>query len=142
MHPTPPPVAQLERYMRMQVKRNHFTGTVVVAQNGKVLLANGYGYANAEWRTPNTLQTKFRLGSLTKQFTATAIMQLRGKGLLRLEDSICKYVEPCVESWKPVTLHHLLSHTSGISGYGGMAFLEFAPGTRWQYSDWGYCLLG
>jgi CubicO group peptidase (beta-lactamase class C family) len=133
---------QLDSYLQAQVDRNHFSGTVLVAQDGKVLLAKGYGYANAEWRTANTLQTKFRLGSLTKQFTATAIMQLREKGLLRLEDSICKYVEPCVASWMPVTLHHLLSHTSGISGYGGMAFLEFPPGTRWQYSDWGYCLLG
>jgi CubicO group peptidase (beta-lactamase class C family) len=99
---------QLDTYLQAQVDRNHFSGTVLVAQDGKVLLAQGYGYANAEWRTPNTLQTKFRLGSLTKQFTATAIMRLREKGLLRLEDSICKYVEPCVESWKPVTLHHLL----------------------------------
>jgi CubicO group peptidase (beta-lactamase class C family) len=70
---------QLDGYMQAQVNRNHFTGAVLVAQNGKVLLAKGYGYANAEWKTPNTLQTKFRLGSLTKQFTATAILQLRAK---------------------------------------------------------------
>jgi CubicO group peptidase (beta-lactamase class C family) len=126
--------------------------------------AKGYGYANAEWKTPNTLQTKFRVGSLTKQFTATAIMQLRERGLLSLQDSICKYLQPCVEAWKPVTLHHLLSHTSGIAGYREMpdpktrtippwtahqiaaqfqnAPLDFAPGARWQYSDWSYCLLG
>jgi CubicO group peptidase (beta-lactamase class C family) len=150
--------------MQVQVSRNHFTGAVLVAQQGSVLLAKGYGYANADWQTPNTLQTKFRLGSLTKQFTATAIMQLREKGLLSLQDSICKYLQPCVEAWKPVTLHHLLSHTSGVTGYGEIAdpktnmippwtaqqiaaqfrdtSLAFAPGTRWQYSDWGYCLLG
>jgi CubicO group peptidase (beta-lactamase class C family) len=155
---------QLDSYMEIQVNRNHFTGTVLVAQNGKFLLAKGYGYSNAEWRTPNTLQTRFRLGSLTKQFTATAIMQLRENGLLSLQDSICKYLQPCVEAWKPVTLHHLLSHTSGVPGYGDVPDpktrtippwtaqqiaaqfrdkpLEFAPGARWQYSDWGYCLLG
>jgi CubicO group peptidase (beta-lactamase class C family) len=155
---------QLDEYMRTQADRNHFTGTVLVAQNGNLLLAQGYGYADAEWKSPNTLQTKFRVGSLTKQFTATAIMQLRERGLLNLQDSICKYLQPCVEAWKPVTVHHLLSHTSGIAGYGEMADpqtrtippwtadqiatqfrdtpLDFAPGTRWQYSDWGYCLLG
>jgi CubicO group peptidase (beta-lactamase class C family) len=158
------PMAQLDRYMQMQVKRNHFTGTVLVAQNGKLLLAKGYGYANAESQTPNTLQTKFRVGSLTKQFTATAIMQLLENGLVSLQDSICKYLQPCVEAWKPVTLHHLLSHTSGIAGYAELPdpktstippwtaeqiaaqfqdqALEFAPGTQWKYSDWGYCLLG
>lgn len=155
---------QLDSYMQGQVNRNHFTGTVLVARDGKVLLAKGYGYSNAEWKTPNTLQTRFRVGSLTKQFTATAIMQLRENGVLSLQDSICKYLQPCVETWKPVTLHHLLSHTSGITGYGEMpdpkthsippwtanqiaaqfrdTSLEFAPGTRWKYSDWGYCLLG
>jgi CubicO group peptidase (beta-lactamase class C family) len=154
---------QLDSYMQMQVDRNHFTGTVLVAQNGKLLLTKGYGYANAEWETANTLRTKFRVGSLTKQFTATAIMQLREHGLLSLQDSVCEYLQPCVEAWKPVTLHHLLSHTSGVPSYGmpdsklraippwtaqqiAARFrdqpLEFAPGTRWQYSDWGYCLLG
>ncbi|HKS55005.1 MAG TPA: serine hydrolase domain-containing protein [Steroidobacteraceae bacterium] len=139
---------QLDGYMQVQVKRNHFTGTVLVARNTRIILARGYGYANAEWRTPNTLRTKFRLGSLTKQFTATAIMQLRERGLLDLQDSICKHVQPFGEVWMPVTLHHLLSHTSGIAGYGQRAdpfrnvSLEFAPGARWQYSDWGYCLLG
>ena len=127
--------------MQTQVQRNHFSGTVLVAQNGRIVFAKGYGYANAEWQTPNTLQTKFRLGSLTKQFTATAIMQLREKGLLSLQDSICRYLQPCAEEWQPVTLHHLLSHTSGIAG-SGRTSLEFAPGTRWKYSDWGYSLLG
>src|SRR4029078_7832261 len=70
---------QLDNYMQMRGSRDHFTGTVLVAQNGKFLLARGYGHANAEWKTPNTLQTRFRLGSLTKQFTATAILQLRAK---------------------------------------------------------------
>jgi CubicO group peptidase (beta-lactamase class C family) len=138
LDPTP-----MDRYMQVQVHRNHFSGTVLVARDGKILLAKGYGYANAQWKTPNTLQTKFRIGSLTKQFTATAIMQLREKGLLSLQDSICKYLQPCAMAWQPVTLHHLLSHTSGVAGFGDRNLpLEFAPGTQWKYSDWGYCLLG
>ncbi|HEY4338501.1 MAG TPA: serine hydrolase domain-containing protein [Steroidobacteraceae bacterium] len=155
---------QLDRYMQAQVNQHHFTGTVLVARNGRLLLAKGYGFANVEWQVPNTLRTKFRLGSITKQFTATLIMQLREEGRVDLQDSICKYLSPCVAAWRPVTLAHLLSHTSGIAGYGGKPQpasssappwtadeiaatfrdrpLDFAPGTKWQYSDWGYCLLG
>ncbi len=156
--------AQLARFMDEQVKAHHFSGVVLVVRDGERLLANGYGSANFEWDVPNTLTTRFRIGSLTKQFTATAILQLREKGRLDLQDSICKYFEPCPAAWKPVTLHHLLSHTSGIPGYGGKPDtragqvppwseaeiaagfadrpLEFAPGSRWKYSDWGYELLG
>jgi CubicO group peptidase (beta-lactamase class C family) len=137
---------------------------VLVVRNGKVLFAKAYGYANLEWRIPNTPQTRFRIGSMTKQFTATLIMQLREAKLVDLQDSICSYLNPCVEAWKPVTLSQLLSHTSGIPGYGdkpdpksrsippwtaaqiAASFhdkpLEFPPGTKWKYSDWGYVLLG
>jgi CubicO group peptidase (beta-lactamase class C family) len=150
--------------MQARVKEDHFSGTVLVTQDGRVLLSKGYGYANLEWDLPNTARTKFRVGSLTKQFTATVIMQLRQKGLLELTDSICKYLQPCVEAWKPVTLHHLLSHTSGLPGYPkaqGSAHetvppwtaeriaemfrdtpLEFRPGEQAKYDDWGYYLLG
>jgi CubicO group peptidase (beta-lactamase class C family) len=150
--------------MQDEVSQHHFSGAVLVARDGRVLLAKGYGYANFEWAIPNSGTTEFRIGSVTKQFTATAIMQLRERGLLNLQDSICKYLQPCPQPWQRVTLHHLLSHTSGISGYGPSpeptarsvppwtaeqvfkAFedkkLDFEPGARWAYSDWGYCLLG
>jgi CubicO group peptidase (beta-lactamase class C family) len=163
-----PPAAaiagELAEYMQAQVADHHFSGAVLVAQNGKILLAKGYGFANLEWRIPNTPQTRFRIGSLTKQFTATLIMQLREAKLVDLQNSICKYLDPCVDAWQSVTLSHLLSHTSGIAGYGdkpdpkshsippwtaaqiAVSFrdrpLEFAPGTKWKYSDWGYVLLG
>jgi CubicO group peptidase (beta-lactamase class C family) len=163
--PTPARLrTELDGYMQAQVREHHFSGTVIVARDGRMLLAKGYGLANVEWQVPNTLRTKFRIGSLTKQFTATLIMQLREAGRLNLQDSICKYLDPCVAAWQPVTLAQLLSHTSGIAGYGGKpnpgsppappwtaaqiaaSFrdrpLQFVPGTKWQYSDWGYCLLG
>jgi CubicO group peptidase (beta-lactamase class C family) len=155
---------QLDELMQAQVRQHHFSGAVVVARDGHILLDKGYGLANIEWAIPNLPTTKFRIGSLTKQFTATAIMQLRDRGQLNLLDSICKYLQPCPDAWRPVTLHHLLSHTSGIPDHGpasdpkihvmppwtaeqiAQAFrdkpLEFPPGTQWKYSDWGYCLLG
>jgi CubicO group peptidase (beta-lactamase class C family) len=155
---------RLSQLMQTEVAQHHFSGAVLIARDGRVLLAKGYGFANLEWGVPNSPATKFRIGSLTKQFTATAIVQLRDKGLVNLQDSICKYLQPCATAWRPVTLHHLLSNTAGISGYGPApdptahssppwttqqifeAFqdreLEFQPGTKWKYSDWGYCLLG
>ncbi len=156
--------AQLARFMDEQVKMHHFSGVVLVVRDGRRLLAKGYGSANLEWDVPNTLTTRFRIASLTKTFTAAAIMQLRENGKLDVQDSLCKYFDPCPAAWKPVTLHHLLSHTSGVPAYGGKPEthagefppwseaeitswfadrpLEFEPGSRWKYSDWGYSLLG
>ena len=95
--------------------------SVLLARDGKPLVAKGYGYANLEWQIPNTPDTKFRIGSITKQFTSMLIMQLREAGKLEIEDSVCMYVTPCPEAWKPVTIHHLLTHTSGIPSYTGLA---------------------
>jgi len=137
--------ARLDQYMQQEVTAHQFSGVVLITRNGRRLLAKGYGAANREWNVPNTLTTRFRLASLTKQFTATAILQLREKGRLSLQDSVCKYLDPCPPSWEPVTLHHLLSHTSGVPGSiekGTDRPLEFEPGTRYKYSDWGYSLLG
>ena len=143
---------------------NSFSGSVLIAKDGKPLLAKGYGYANIEWQIPNTPQTKFRVGSITKQFTSMLIMQLREQGKVKLEDSVCVYVAPCPEAWRPVNLHHLLTHTSGIPTYTGqkawrekmmvplttdqvMAFvrdlpLEWVPGEKYAYNNSGYFLLG
>jgi CubicO group peptidase (beta-lactamase class C family) len=151
---------KLDEYLQGELKNHHFSGTVLVARGGQVLLSKGYGFASLEWELPNTPQTKFRVGSLTKQFTATVIMQLRERRLLELTDSVCKYLQPCPEAWMPVTIHHLLSHTSGVPGYPNTKenpppwteariaaifrerSLEFRPGERAKYSDWGYYLLG
>ena len=145
-------------------KVNGFSGTVLLASKGQPLFAKGIGYANVEWQIPNTTTTKFRIGSVTKQFTSMLVMQLREQGKITLEDSVCVYVARCPGAWKPVTIHHLLTHTSGIPTYTAIASwretnmvpktidqmvgiirdlpLQWAPGERYAYNNSGYFLLG
>jgi len=146
------------------MKVSGFSGTVLLAKDGKPLVAKGYGYANVEWQIPNSPTTKFRIGSITKQFTSMLVMQLREQGKIKLEDSMCVYVTPCPDAWKPVTIHHLLTHTSGIPTYTAIpawreinmvpkttdqiiAFfrdipLQWVPGEKYAYNNSGYFLLG
>jgi CubicO group peptidase (beta-lactamase class C family) len=146
---------------RLQASR----GSVLLAKNGKVILAKGYGVANIELDVPNKPETKFRLGSITKQFTAAAILQLQEKGMLRVEDPISKYIPGTPAAWSGITIHHLLTHTSGIPNYTNdtgyqvhmrepvgtpLGFikrfrdrpLEFMPGENFHYDNSGYFLLG
>ena len=153
-----------DAYLRAQERVNGFSGVVLVARDGVPVVSRGYGWANAEWEIPNTPTTKFRLGSITKQFTATLVLTLQEQKKLSVQDPICTYVTPCPESWKPVTIHHLLTHTSGIPSYTGLPDyaktmmmprtieqmvavfrdlpLEFAPGEKFKYNNSGYFLLG
>lgn len=155
---------KVDELLDAHVKVNHFSGTVLLAEAGTPLVARGYGYANAEWQIPNAADTKFRIGSITKQFTSMLVMQLRERGRLKLEDSVCAYVTPCPDTWKPVTIHHLLTHTSGIPTYTGIAEwrkvnmmpktidemigffrdlpLQWPPGEKFAYNNSGYFLLG
>ena len=156
--------AKVEEYMQGHVTTNGFSGTILLAREGKPLVSKGYGFANIEWEIPNSPQTKFRVGSVTKQFTSMAVMQLREQGKLKLEDSVCAYVAPCPDTWKPVTIHHLLTHTSGIPTYTGLPEwrkvnmmpktvdemigffrdlpLQWTPGEKYAYNNSGYFLLG
>jgi CubicO group peptidase (beta-lactamase class C family) len=84
-------VARMEKVINAYVP-SRFMGSVLVAQNGKVLLDKGYGFANLEWEVPNTPTTKFRLGSITKQFTAASILLLEERGKLKVEDPVKKYM--------------------------------------------------
>ena len=155
---------RVEELMQGHVTVNDFTGAVLLASGGKPLVAKGYGYANREWQIPNAPDTKFRIGSVTKQFTSMLIMQLREAGKLQLDDSVCVFVAPCPDVWKPVTVHHLLAHTSGIPSYTSLPKwretmmlprtveqlielvrelpLEWTPGEKWGYNNSGYVLLG
>ena len=161
---TPDLAAKVDEYIAGHMKVSHFSGSVLIARDGKVLVSKGYGLANREWEIPNTPQTKFRLGSITKQFTAAAVLLLEERGKLKVEDPICKFFDPCPAAWQPVTVHHLLTHTSGIPSYTGqpeyarsMAHnvsheqmvarfrdlpLEFPVGDRYRYNNSGYFLLG
>lgn len=158
--------AKFDEYMNAAVEQG-FTGAVLVAHDGQVVYRKGFGMANLELGVPNTPQTVFRLGSVTKQYTAAAILVLQERGKLSVEDPVCKYVSECPSAWGPITIHHLLTHTSGIPNYtevkspeefrkmGLMPVtvtgfietfknrpLEFAVGEKWKYSNSGYYLLG
>jgi CubicO group peptidase (beta-lactamase class C family) len=142
-----------------------FSGSVLIAQHGHVLLSKGYGLADRAQKTPNGPQTRFAIGSNTKQFTAAAILLLEVQGKLKVTDRICAYIPQCPSAWGDITIKELLTHTSGIpdylntlpdfAGYAGPLLtplqiiahfrdvpLEFAPGTTWKYSNSGYFLLG
>jgi D-alanyl-D-alanine carboxypeptidase len=155
---------RLSAYMDAALKQAKFSGSVLVAKDGKILFAKGYGLANAEHEIPNTLETKFRLGSITKMFTATAILILQDRGKLKVGDPVGKYLPDAPKAWGKVTIHHLLTHTSGVPSYTddpayGPSMtkhetvdsmiarfknkpLEFEPGSKFHYSNSGYFLLG
>lgn len=140
-----------------------FMGSVLVAKDGKVILSRGYGFANMEWDIPNTPDTKFRLGSISKQFTAACILRLEEQGKLKVTELVKKYLPDAPPAWDKITIHHVLSHTAGIPSftsfpeYRTIKFqpttlertyalyrdkpLEFEPGTKWNYSNSGFLLL-
>lgn len=156
--------SKIDEYMKAQVKVNRFSGSILVARDGQVLVSKGYGMANVEHDIPNTPQTKFRLGSITKQFTAAAILLLEERGKLSVQDSVCTYVPECPPAWQEITIHHLLTHTSGIPNFTSFPDylktmmvpsppastlerfkskpLDFKPGERMSYSNSGYIVLG
>jgi len=109
--------AKADEFVSAFVKQNKFSGTVLIAKEGKVVFDKAYGMANYEWSIPNTTDTKFRLGSVTKQFGAAAILKLEEMGKLKTTDKACDYLPDCPENWKPIIIHHLLTHTSGIPNF-------------------------
>src|SRR5688500_19621303 len=103
-------------------KYHLFNGSVLVAENGKVVHKKGYGHANMEWNILNTPDTKFRLGSITKQFTAALILQLVDEGKVKLDGKLSDYLPAYRKDvGDKVTIHQLLNHTSGIPSYTSVA---------------------
>ncbi|RFZ90437.1 hypothetical protein D0C36_21845 [Mucilaginibacter conchicola] len=132
-----------------------FSGNALIAKNGKIVFEKAYGFADKEQGRLNNLQTEFRAGSLTKMFTAVAVLQLAEQGKLSLHDKVGKYIHN-VAGGDSITLKNLLSHTSGIRGNiqntnGNLAQMvssfksdgrAFAPGERFEYNNFNFILLG
>jgi CubicO group peptidase (beta-lactamase class C family) len=158
--------AKIQEVLTLANKYRQFNGTALVAENGKVIFKGGFGMANMEWGIPNAADTKFRLGSITKQFTAMLTLQLVEQGKLKLDGKLSDYLPDYrADVGQKVTIHHLLTHTSGIPSYTGQpgffenvsrnpyqvtefvkkyasGDLEFEPGSKFSYNNSGYFLLG
>lgn len=165
--PTPPAdyADAAARLVDSFVDTDLFAGVVLIAAKGETILRRGFGLADREWRVSHAPEGKFRLGSLTKQFTAAAILQFMESDRLALEDAISRHYPDAPASWRDVTLLHLLTHTSGIPSYTSIpgffdaaARIErtpqeiialtrdkpllFQPGTEFRYNNGGYVILG
>jgi CubicO group peptidase (beta-lactamase class C family) len=155
--------ARMDQIVQTFVANNQFMGTALVARGDQVLFNKGYGSANLEWNIPNAPNTKFRLGSVTKQFTAASILLLEERGKLSVGDPVKKYLPDAPAAWDKITIFHLLTHSAGIPNFTGFPDyqklqpfaatpaelvarfrdkpLEFEPGEKMSYSNSGYVLL-
>lgn len=161
-----PAAAKISQLLDKYAAFDQLNGAVLVARDGKIIFKKGYGYANFEWDLPNTTDTKFRLASVTKQFTAMLILQLAEKGKLKLDGKITDYLPDYSRAnGSRITVYHLLTHTSGVPNYTSLPDffqrharnpyspkdfipvfselpLEFEPGSFYKYSNSGYFILG
>jgi CubicO group peptidase (beta-lactamase class C family) len=165
----PEAVSRVDEILTRMTRDGAFSGSVLIAQDGVVFLSKGYGLADRVQGIPNTPQTRFHLGSMTKQFTAMGILILESQGKLNVQDPICTYITNCPEEWQDITIHHLLTHTSGLSrdqssvldtviqsAASGLAapaeqakylgftirwLLDAKPGEQYAYSNFGYYVL-
>jgi CubicO group peptidase (beta-lactamase class C family) len=160
---------EVDKFVRAEMQRQKVPGVAIgIVGRSAVIAARGYGEANVELGVPVSAQTVFQSGSVGKQFTAVAVMLEVEDGKLALDDPVTKYLPEAPSSWRPITIRHLLTHTSGIPDYtegladasrGSIDFrrdyteeeltkaafglpLEFEAGSRWRYSNTGYLLLG
>jgi CubicO group peptidase (beta-lactamase class C family) len=162
--------SELDKYMNAQVKELEFSGNVLIVQKGKTIYKKAFGLADREWNIKNTIETKFKIGSITKQFAAASILQLVQAGNINLDDKIGTYF-PGFPKGDSVTIHMLLNHTSGIRDYFQVLGVQryrdltvalssrslqkdslieffrtvgyvFPPGTGFHYSNTAYSMLG
>jgi CubicO group peptidase (beta-lactamase class C family) len=153
-----------DAYIRSEAASHFFRGSVLVGIDGKIVFQKAYGIGDEEWGARNTVNTKFRIGSLSKQFTAACILLLQERGRLNVHDPISRYLSGLPAGWQAIRIHQLLTHTSGIPNYTSRPefarikrtgatpqqmielvtdkALDFMPGTSWSYSNTGYILLG
>jgi CubicO group peptidase (beta-lactamase class C family) len=159
-------IKKIDALMKTYYDFGQFNGSVLVAEKGRVIYKKGFGMANMEWDIPNAPDTKFRIGSVTKQFTAALILQLVEQGKIKLDGKLSDYLPYYrKDTGEKVTIHQLLNHTSGIPSYTGLpeffnevsrdpykpgdfvkkfasGNLEFEPGSKFSYNNSGYFLLG
>jgi CubicO group peptidase (beta-lactamase class C family) len=158
-------VAATRKYMEKAVAADSFSGAVMITKEGKPVWAQAYGLADREHKIPNTLKTRFRIGSMNKMFTAVATLQLAEARKLDVKDTVGQYLTdyPNQDIASKVTIQHLLTHTGGTGDIFGPEFdahrmelrtladyvklygnraPKFEPGTRWEYSNYGFILLG
>jgi CubicO group peptidase (beta-lactamase class C family) len=154
---------ELDDYVRGEMARAKIPGVAVaISRGGNVVRAQGYGLANVEHQVATKPETVFQSGSVGKQFTAMAVLMLAESGKLSLDDPISKHFPGSPAKWRPITVRHLLTHTSGIKDWEGLKYLDlrrdytedelvkiamglpldFPPGTQWSYSNTAYVLLG
>lgn len=157
---------KIDELLKAYHEYGQLNGSVLVAENGKVIYKKGFGMANMEWEIPNQPDTKFRIGSVTKQFTAALILQLVEEGKIKLDGKVTDYLPDYrKDTGEKVTVHQLLNHTSGIKSYTSLpgffanesrnpysvndfvkkfasGDLEFEPGSKFSYNNSAYFLLG
>ncbi len=155
---------QVDAYLKQEYKADEPGVSFLIAKDGKPIYQNAFGLADLELNVPMTSKNVFEIGSITKQFTAVAILMLEEQGKLKVEDDITKYIPDYPTAGKKITIHQLLNHTSGIKSYTDMAnFLklartdmtpkeiidvfknepmDFEPGEQFRYNNSGYILLG
>ncbi len=155
---------ETDKVVRHWMDINHVPSiSIAVVRQGRPVLEKAYGIANLEWSTPATTETVYQLASLTKQFTAAAVLMLVEHRALSLETKVTEILPESPAAWKNITIRNLLNHTSGIKNYStaeiagnprrdyskkeifsliSAAPLEFTPGDQWRYSNSGYFILG
>ncbi len=156
--------ARFDQIAKARADAKRFMGSILIARDDQLLFEKSYGLADLQWNVPNTKDAKFRIGSVTKQFTATCILLLEEQGKLKTDDPVSKYVPNAPAAWAKITIYNLLTHTSGIPNFTNfpeyeqfqtkpatpeklLAFfrdkpLDFEPGSKWNYSNSGYEVLG
>ncbi|MFY9555493.1 MAG: serine hydrolase, partial [Blastocatellia bacterium] len=148
---------KVDDYVKSEMQKQHVPGiSLAVIKDGKIIKVEGYGLANTELNVPASPDTVYKIGSVSKQFIAAGIMLLIQEGKISLEDNIGKFLDGTPDTWKPITIRHLLTHTSGLvreaPGFDPLKIqsdadliktayplpLRFAPGEKWEYCNVGY----
>src|SRR5215813_908379 len=151
---------KVDDYVKAEMQKQHVPGlSLAVIKDGKIVKVEGYGMANVELNVPARPETVYKIGSVSKQFIASGIMLLIHEGRISLDDKIGKFLEGTPDTWKEITVRHLLTHTSGIvreaPGFDPLKVqndadvirtayplpLRFAPGEKWEYCNVGYFAL-